>query len=73
MHLNNCSIAAAYNAARIFACLGFGASTVRRSNISRPRRMDLCAGMHRRGAVPRPVNVPSWPRWRTAVVRIVFL
>jgi hypothetical protein len=42
MHLNNCSIAAAYNAARIFACLGFGASTVRRST-SRARAAWTCA------------------------------
>src|SRR5262245_15175462 len=38
MRLNNCSIAASYDTARIFAGLGFGSSTASRSIISRPRR-----------------------------------
>jgi hypothetical protein len=35
---NNCSIVASYGTTRIFAGLGFGASTASRSIISRPRR-----------------------------------
>jgi hypothetical protein len=38
MRLNNWSIAASYDTARIFAGLGFGSSTASRSIISRPRR-----------------------------------
>jgi hypothetical protein len=37
MRLNNSSIAASYDTARIFAGLGFGSSTASRSIISRPR------------------------------------
>jgi hypothetical protein len=44
MSLNNWSIAASYDAARIFAVLSFGSSTASRSIISRPRRTGLCAG-----------------------------
>jgi hypothetical protein len=36
MRLNNWSIAASYDTARIFAGLGFGSSTASRSIISRP-------------------------------------
>ena len=47
MRLNNWSIAASYDTARIFAGLGFGSSTASRSIISRPRRTGLCSGsMH---------------------------
>ena len=42
MRLNNWSIAASYDTARIFAGLGFGSSTASRSIISRPRRTGLC-------------------------------
>jgi len=42
MRLNNWSIAASYDTARIFAGLGFGSSTASRSIISRPRR-PACA------------------------------
>jgi hypothetical protein len=38
MRLNNWSIAASYDTARIFAGLGFGSFTAGRSIISRPRR-----------------------------------
>jgi len=41
MRLNNWSIAASYDTARIFA--DFGSSTASRSIISRPRRPGLCA------------------------------
>jgi hypothetical protein len=51
MRLNNCSIAASYGTARIFAGLGFGSCTASRSIISRPRRTGLCSGTHRGGAV----------------------
>src|SRR5262249_15002892 len=44
MRLNNWSIAASYDTARIFAGLGFGSSTVSRSIISRRRRTGLCSG-----------------------------
>jgi len=44
MRLNNWSIAASYDTARIFAGLGFGSSTASRSIISRPRRTGLCSG-----------------------------
>jgi hypothetical protein len=37
MRLNNCSIAASYDTAPIFAGVGFGPSTASRSIISRPR------------------------------------
>jgi hypothetical protein len=43
MRLNNWSIAASYDTARIFAGLGFGSSTASRSIISRPRRTSLRA------------------------------
>ena len=42
--MNNWSIAASYDTARIFAGLGFGSSTASRSIISRPRRTGLCSG-----------------------------
>ena len=41
MRLNNWSIAASYDTARIFAGLGFGSSTASRSIISRPRRTGV--------------------------------
>ena len=41
MRLNNWSIAASYDTARIFADLGFGSSVAGRSIISRPRRTGL--------------------------------
>jgi hypothetical protein len=44
MRLNNCSIPASYDTARIFAGFGFGSSTASRSIISRPRRLVLCSG-----------------------------
>jgi hypothetical protein len=44
MRLNNWSIAASYDTARIFAGLGFGSSTASRSIISRPRCTGLCSG-----------------------------
>jgi len=44
MRLNNWSIAASYDTARIFAGLGFGSSTASRSIISRQRRTGLCSG-----------------------------
>jgi len=44
MRLNNWSIAASYDTARIFAGLGFGSSTAGRSIISRRRRTGLCSG-----------------------------
>jgi len=44
MRLNNGSIAASYDTARIFGGLGFGSSTASRSIISRPRRTGLCSG-----------------------------
>jgi hypothetical protein len=45
MRLNNWSIAASYDTARIFAGLGFGSSsTASRPIISRPRRTGLCSG-----------------------------
>jgi hypothetical protein len=44
MRLNNWSIAASYDTARIFAGFGFGSSTTSRSIISRPRRTGLCSG-----------------------------
>jgi hypothetical protein len=46
MRLNNWSIAASYDTARIFAGLGlgFGSPTASRSIISRPRRTGLCSG-----------------------------
>jgi hypothetical protein len=43
MRLNNWSIAASYDTARIFAGLGFGSSAASRSIISRPRRTGLCS------------------------------
>jgi len=43
MRLNNWSIAASTNTARIFDGLGFGSSTASRSIISRPRRTGLCS------------------------------
>ena len=43
MRLNNWSIAASYDTARIFGGLGFGSSTASRSIISRPRRTGLWA------------------------------
>src|SRR5262249_25048058 len=42
--LNNWSIAAWYDTARIFVGLGFGSSAASRSIISRPRRTGLCSG-----------------------------
>jgi len=44
MRLNNWSIAASYDTARILAGLGFGSSTASRSIISRARRTGLCFG-----------------------------
>src|SRR5215510_375479 len=44
MRLNNWSIAASYDTARVFAGLGFGSSTASRSIISRPRRTGVRAG-----------------------------
>jgi len=45
MRLNNRSIAASYDTARIFAGLGFGASTASRSVISRWKgRTGSCSG-----------------------------
>src|SRR5262249_40751489 len=44
LRLNNWSIAASYDTARIFARLGFGSSTPSRSIIARPRRTGLCSG-----------------------------
>jgi hypothetical protein len=43
MRLNNWSIAASYDTARIFAGLGFGSSTTSGSIISRPRRTGVRA------------------------------
>jgi hypothetical protein len=47
MRLNNWSIAASYDTARILAGLGFGSSTASRSIISRSRRTGLCSGSTR--------------------------
>ena len=44
MRLNNLSIAASYDTARILAGSGFGSSTASRSIISRLRRTGLCYG-----------------------------
>jgi hypothetical protein len=44
MRLNDWSIAASHDTARIFAGLSFGCSTASRSIISRPRRTGLCSG-----------------------------
>ena len=44
MRLNNWSIAASYDTARIFAGLGFGSSNASMPIISRPRRSGLCYG-----------------------------
>jgi len=44
MRLNNWSIAASYDAARIFAGLRFGSPTASRSIISCPHRTGLCSG-----------------------------
>jgi len=44
MRLNNWSIAASYDTARIFAGLGFGSSTASGSIISRPRGTGLRSG-----------------------------
>jgi hypothetical protein len=43
MRLNDWSISASYDTARIFAGF-FGSSTASRSIISRPRRTGLCSG-----------------------------
>jgi predicted dinucleotide-binding enzyme len=51
MRLNNWSIAASYDTARIFAGLGFGSSTASRSIISRPRRTGVRAFNHLRAEV----------------------
>jgi hypothetical protein len=54
MRLNNWSIAASYDTARIFAGLGFGSSTASKSIISRPRRTWSHPGKRDRAIDPRP-------------------
>jgi hypothetical protein len=46
MRLNNWSIAASFDTARIFAGLGFGSSTASRSIISRPAPHRLVLRQH---------------------------
>ena len=60
MRLNNWSIAASYDTARIFAGLGFGSSTASRSIISRPRRTGLCSVLP--NAAPAPAIEAIVPR-----------
>jgi hypothetical protein len=55
MRLNNWSIAASYDTARIFAGLGFGSATASRSIISRPRRT-------RSSASEQPNPSYAWPQ-----------
>ena len=59
MRLNNWSIAASYDTARIFAGLGFGSSTASRSIISRPRRTGLCSGSIKRRVMGGMQGVPT--------------
>ena len=59
MRLNNWSIAAWYDTARIFVGLGFGSSTTSRSIISRPRRTGLCSGSTDRCRLAMPVKFDS--------------
>jgi hypothetical protein len=44
MRLNNWSIAASYDTARIFAGLGFGSSTARQVDHLAPARTGVCSG-----------------------------
>jgi hypothetical protein len=60
MRLNNWSIAASYDTGRIFAGLGFGSSTARRSIISRPRRTGLCCSMQVQGLCSGSIRHFKW-------------